>query len=106
MLPFERNFENDPTVKKDGKRKEKLAAEMPGILALIIRAALRYQREGVVPPKRVLAARDSYRSQMDLLAEWLDECCELDSGASTAMSDLWQSWEQFARIRGLFLYIK
>lgn len=106
MLPFERNFENDPTVKKDGKRKEKLAAEMPGILALIVQAALRYQREGLVPPKRVLAARDSYRSQMDLLAEWLDECCELDSGASAAMSDLWQSWEQFARSRGLLLYIK
>lgn len=106
MLPFERNFENDPTVPKDGKRKEKLALEMAGILALIVKAALRYQKDGLVPPKRVLAARDAYRSQMDLLAEWLDECCDLDPSATVSSKELWDSWEMFARGRGLLNYIR
>ncbi len=106
MIPFERNFENDPNVPKDGKRKEKLALEMPGILALIVKAALRYQKDGLVPPKRVLAARDAYRSQMDLLAEWLDECCEIDPAATVTSKELWDSWEMFARGRGLLNYIR
>lgn len=106
LLPFERNFENDPTIKKDGKREERLAAEMPGILALLVRAALRYQQDGLTLPPKVLAARDAYRSQMDLLAEWLDECCDIKADASTPMSDLWSSWEEFARSRGLLTYIR
>lgn len=106
MLPFERNFENDPTVPKDQKRGEKLRAEMPGILALIVRASLRYQQVGLALPPKVLAARDAYRSQMDLLAEWLDECCEVQPDAVSTMKDLWMSWEQFAKSRGLLNYIR
>ena len=106
MLPFERNFENDPTIPKDGKREEKLMAELPGILTLIVQAALRYQRVGLTLPPKVLAARDSYRSQMDLLAEWLDECCEVETGATVTAKELWDSWEMFARGRGLLNYIR
>lgn len=106
MLPFERNFENDPTIKKDGHRAEKLAAEMTGVLSLLVQATLRYQQHGLALPPKVLAARDTYRSQMDLLAEWLDECCEVDLTASVAMSELWRSWEEFARTRGLLTYIR
>lgn len=106
LLPFERNFETDKTVPKDEKRREKLLAEMPGILALLVRAALRYQKEGLAMPARAQAARDSYRSQMDLLAEWLDECCEVDSEATATATELWESWEMFARRRGLLQYIR
>lgn len=106
MLPFERNFENDPTIQKDGKREEKLMLELPGILTLIVQAALRYQRVGLALPPKVLAARDSYRSQMDLLAEWLDECCEIETGAKVTSKELWDSWELFARGRGLLNYIR
>lgn len=106
MLPFERNFENDPTIRKDQKREEKLLAEMPGVLVLLVQAAMRYQQQGLRMPPKVTAARDAYRSQMDLLAEWLDECCELDAGAATPVSELWSSWEQFAKSRGLLNYIR
>lgn len=46
MLPFERNFETDKVRIKDGKRAEKLLAELPGILNLIVRAGLKYRAEG------------------------------------------------------------
>lgn len=106
LLPFERNFDNDKTIVKDEKRREKLLAEMPGILALLVRAALRYQRDGLTMPARAQAARDTYRSQMDLLAEWLDEFCEVDSEATASATELWESWEMFARRRGLLTYIR
>ena len=80
LIPFERDFDNDKTIIKDPLRAEKLKAELPGILSLIVRSAVRYQREGLSEPNSVRAARDSYRTQMDLLAEWLDDCCEVVQG--------------------------
>jgi P4 family phage/plasmid primase-like protien len=106
MLPFERNFEADATLPKDKKRKEKLRAEMPGILTLVVQAAIRYAKNGLTPPARVLAARDSYRAQMDLLAEWLDECCDVGNDQTCTMRELWESWESFARSRGMLNYIR
>lgn len=106
MLPFERNFEADPTVPKDKKRREKLRAELPGILALLVRYALRYQQEGLTPPAKVQAARETYRNQMDLLSEWIDECCVIVPGAETRMTDLWDSWSVFANRRGDLRYIR
>jgi P4 family phage/plasmid primase-like protien len=106
MLPFERNFETDKVRVKDGKRAEKLLAELPGILNLIVRAGLKYRAEGLMPPGKVLAARDSYRAQMDLLAEWLDECCEVGEGHVCEVRNLWLSWETFAKSRGLLNYIR
>ena len=106
MLPFERNFETDKVRVKDGKRAEKLLAELPGILNLIVRAGLKYRAEGLRAPSKVLAARESYRAQMDLLAEWLDECCEIGDEHVCEMRNLWLSWETFAKSRGLLNYIR
>lgn len=105
MIPFERNFENDPTIQKDPKREEKLLGEMRGILTLLVQAALRYQRDGLTPPAQVRAARDAYRSQMDLLAEWLEESCDVGPEYQCPSASLWGSWEQFAKGRGLLRYI-
>lgn len=106
LLPFERNFDKDLVVPKDPKHKERVALELPGILALIVRASLRYQQDGLTMPPKVLAARDTYRAQMDLLAEWLDEHCEIDESAFATSKELWESWEMFARSRGLLTYIR
>ena len=43
---------------------------------------------------------------MDLLSEWLDECCILDDGQTAKTSELWESWEVFARRRGMINYIR
>lgn len=106
LLPFERNFEADPTVAKDPEREEKLLKEMPGVLALLVRCAIAYQRGGLAQPAGVRAARDNYRTQMDLLAEWLDECCELGIDREADSSELWASWEKFAKDRGILNYVR
>lgn len=105
MIPFTRSFDKDKTVVKDPEREEKLAFEMPGILNWLIEGALQYQREGLTKHKTVRAASESYRGEMDLLAEWLEECCEIAEGASETVGALWKSWEEFAKNRGLLRYI-
>lgn len=104
-IPFTRNFDLDPDVTKDPHRAEKLQAELPGVLAWCVRGALAYQRDGLNPPPEVRQARDEYRSDMDLLAEWLETSCELDPKAMTLSASLWASWEAFARNRGEIRYI-
>ena len=104
-IPFTRNFDLDPDVTKDPHRAEKLQAELPGVLAWCVRGALAYQRDGLNPPPEVKQARDEYRSDMDLLAEWLETCCETDPKAMTLSASLWASWEAFARNRGEIRYI-
>ncbi len=106
LLPFTRNFEADPSVKKDPAREAKLQKELPGILSWIVRGALEYQRRGLNPAGSVLAARDEYREDMDLLAEWLNECCEIRPDGWATNAQLWGSWEDWSKARGEFRFIQ
>lgn len=104
-VPFTRNFDQDLTLTKDPDRAEKLAAEAAGILAWCVRGALAYQKDGLQPPGAVRKAREDYKSDMDLLGEWLDECCELGPSNVESNARLWASWEAFAKARGELRFI-
>lgn len=104
-VPFTRNFDQDLTVVKDPDRAEKLAAEAEGILAWCVRGALAYQAQGLKPPAAVRQARDDYKTDMDLLAEWLDECCVTGPNEVESNARLWASWEAFAKARGELRFI-
>lgn len=104
-IPFTRNFDQDLTLTKDPDRAEKLAAEAQGILAWCVRGALAYQKDGLRPPAAVRKARDDYKSDMDLLGEWLDECCEVGPNFVESNARLWASWEAFAKARGELRFI-
>lgn len=104
-VPFTRNFDQDLTVVKDPDRAEKLAAEAQGILAWCVRGALAYRKDGLQPPATVRKAREDYKSDMDLLGEWLDECCELGASQVETNARLWASWEAFAKARGELRFI-
>lgn len=106
LIPFTRNFDDDPTVVKDEKRAEKLAQETEGILAWCVRGALMYQEEGFNFPPQIEEARNEYKNDMDLLAEWIEECCELGPSLTDTNARLWTSWEAFARNRGELRYIQ
>ena len=105
LVPFTRNFDQDLTLVKDPDRAEKLAAEAKGILRWCVEGALAYQKHGLKPPGAVRKAREEYKSDMDLLAEWLDECCEVAPGLVESNARLWASWEQFAKARGELRFI-
>lgn len=104
-VPFTRNFDQDLTLTKDPDRAAKLAAEARGILTWCVRGALAYQKAGLQPPGAVRKARDDYKSDMDLLAEWMDECCEVGPSHVETNARLWASWEAFAKARGELRFI-
>lgn len=101
-LPFLRKFDEDTDIKKDPHRKENISKEAEGVLAIIVKGALAYQRNGLVLPNRVKQDRNEYRQQMDLLAEWLDLHCDQGAGHSCPMNELWESWKRFSVENGSF----
>lgn len=105
MVPFTVNFDADPRFVKDPDRPEKLRAELPGVLRWCVEGALAYQREGLRPTESVARAHREYRSEMDLLSGWIEECCELDAEAQETNGLLWASWEAYAKARGELRFI-
>ena len=105
LLPFLRNFDDEPNVKDENLR-QKLLLEMPGVLAWIVQGAAQYAEIGLKQPSAIRNARDQYRSQMDLLSEWMDECCITGTEFSESTKNLWLSWESWARERGMLNYIR
>jgi P4 family phage/plasmid primase-like protien len=103
-IPFERNFDVDlgDGVKKDVGRMAKLASEMPGILSWCVRGALAFQKVGFDRPVSVQVALTQYRESQDLLAIWLEECCETGEGKEfeTLSASLFASWKLWAEGAG------
>lgn len=101
LVPFERDFRNDPNIREDKGLKDRIANEKAGILAFCVRAALRYQGAGLAAPTKVLGAAQAYRADSDVVSGWIDECCVVDPSAKTPMRELWESWDIYARGNGL-----
>lgn len=104
MVPFTRNYDKDPNVKKDTGRTEKLKGELQGILTWLVRGALEYQENGLNETKKTKEARESYKDEMDLLGDWIRECCEIGDFKETSQN-LWISWKEYAEARNELRYI-
>jgi putative DNA primase/helicase len=82
---------------------DELKAEGEGILAWAVEGCLAWQEEGLSPPVEVRCARDDYQASEDPLADWVDECLELDeAGAWATAEDVHQSlttWWEWNRAR-------
>lgn len=104
MLPFQRNYDADKTLVKDPNRSERLQGELEGVLAWLVRGALEYQQEGLSEPATTKVARDEYRDEMDLLKDWINECCDLGDYRESSQN-LWISWKEYAEARNELRYI-
>lgn len=105
LIPFTRNFDKDPTAIKDPQRPAKLLLELPGILRWLVEGALAYRKEGLNPPEIVKQAREDYKKDMDIIAEWLETECVLDERFACTNTDLFNSWMAYAAPKGLSKYL-
>ncbi|MFC0386863.1 phage/plasmid primase, P4 family [Muricoccus vinaceus] len=79
---------------------EKLRAEWPGILRWLIDGCLAWQKQGLQRPKVVIDATAEYFAEQDVLAQWVDECCDQGKGLGDTNASLFSSWRAFAQSRG------
>lgn len=71
LIPFAVTIPED---EQDPALPEKLKSERSGILTWLIEGARRYYAEGIAKPDAVKKATDEYRSEMDLIGGFLDDC--------------------------------
>jgi putative DNA primase/helicase len=89
LVPFTVSIPKDQQDRDLGK---KLRAEAPGILAWAVRGCLDSQQHGLGECKAVTDAVGSYRTQMDLVADFLSDCCVTDPSYSVPFKDLYQEF--------------
>jgi len=79
-IPFSMKFVDEPKAENerqiDRALSEKLKTEYPAILAWCVRGCLEWQKNGLKPPKIVKMATDAYRVKNDMLADFLQTCCQ------------------------------
>jgi P4 family phage/plasmid primase-like protien len=97
LIPFEVQI---PPEKQDRRLAEKLRDEYPGILNWLIEGALLWQHEGLEPPAGVREATQDYRQEMDVLGEFLSECCVLAPGAEGTAAELYENYHHWAEAAG------
>jgi putative DNA primase/helicase len=78
---------------------ERLRAEWPGILRWMIEGCLAWQRDGLQRPKAVLDATAEYFAEQDVLAQWVEECCEQAPHWGETSTVLFASWRSYALSR-------
>jgi putative DNA primase/helicase len=89
-----------PPAEQDKKLPTALRGELAGILAWIVRGCLQWRREGLQAPNEVRKATGEYRAEMDVLAGFLAECCELDTDHWEYAKDLYECYKRWCDENG------
>lgn len=97
LLPFTVTI---PLADRDKKLGDKLGKESPGILTWAVQGCLKWQRDGLKPPKEVLAATEQYKSEMDLVGSWIEERCIIETNATGQASVLYQNYKRWVENNG------
>jgi putative DNA primase/helicase len=93
LIPF---TETIPESERDPHLLERLSEELPGILAWAVEGCLAWQKEGLQAPSAVCAATEGYRSEMDSLAPFLEECCLLGAESEQSAGELYGAYQKWA----------
>src|SRR5215216_3351005 len=89
-----------PPAEQDKKLPIALRHELAGILAWVVRGCLQWWCEGLQAPDEVHKATGEYRAEMDVLAGFLAECCELDTGHWEYAKDLYECYKRWCDENG------
>ena len=89
-----------PESERDGRLEEKLAAELPGVMAWAVEGCLEYQRVGLAAPSAVTAATEEYRRESDVIAAFLEERCEIGRDRFATTRALYESYREWAQEAG------
>lgn len=96
LIPFEVNI---PKEKVDKNLKWKLRKEFPQILAWAVQGCIKWQKQELIEPTRVLEATQEYKNEMDLLASFIEQCIIIDYTCEERVqaSDLFGLYSRWAK---------
>ena len=101
LIPFERSFREH---ERDSNLTETLKTELPGILTWMVDGCLAWKRDGLALPEKARLAIDAYRTEMDVLGDWIDDRCVIDPTAVIPVGDLFRNYREWCEAEGCKAY--
>ena len=98
ILQFNRTFAKE---EQDPQLKDKLQAELPGILNMCLDAYARAVSDGFTEPQSSNEAKKEWRLEADQVALFVDEACRREPGARTPVGDLFMAYQSWAAENGI-----
>ena len=92
LIPFTVTIEKS---KQDEALPEKLRGELSGILEWALQGCLDWQANGLGEPDEVTEATAAYRSEMDVLAAFMEDECVVHEDASVVSSKLYSAYKEW-----------
>ena len=78
----------------------KLTAELPGILNWVIKGYLEWQEQGLNPPQGILDQVSAYKTEMDSIAQFIEQECSLEADTKFSASKLYEAYYHFSQALG------
>ena len=97
LVPFEVTITEE---QKDDALPKKLREELPGILTWAVQGCQEWLAEGLRPPERVLVATAEYRSESDIIATFISECCEVGPGYQVPGASIYNAYKRWSEENG------
>lgn len=94
LVPFRRKFSDH---EKDPVLPDKLRMEYPGILNWFIQGAVAWYASGLQVPDVVKQEVTTYRSDMDLIGQWIETALRKTEGVTTPARQLYQRFAQWCQ---------
>ncbi len=92
LVPFEYRVPEDEV---DPLLPERLRGEADGIFQWALRGCLEWQKHGLINPEEIKYAMCTYRSEMDVLAAFLDDCCDIEPYLEITSKDLYAEYRKW-----------
>jgi putative DNA primase/helicase len=89
-----------PKDQQDKALLAKLKAEAPGILAWLVEGCLKWQSDGLTVPPAMANATQSYQEEMDPVADFILERCDVTPTATEKVADLYQAFKTWCDAGG------
>ena len=96
VIPFGVSFVG----REDLTLKARIHAELPGILARLVRSCLEWQRLGLIAPREVVEATAEYREESDRVGQFLDERTVAAPMGRIPAAVLWRAFRSWCEDRG------
>lgn len=94
IIPFDKQI---PLHEIDRDLTKKLKRELPAIMRWCVDGFLEWQRIGLSEPKIIKEQRDEYRVEMDSIAMFVEECCEVNPLQKVKASELFNAYDNWAK---------
>ena len=95
LIPFSQTFPIDGTLAGE------LESELPGILSWVVRGAAHwFAEERLTPTSEIAVATAQYRSEQDILEEFLRDCCEVEAMIESTAKSLYDAYKSWAKDGG------